>query len=330
MENKASIGSTHHRAEWMVQGSFGMMVHWLTPGTYPRQGEQITDFNTAVDAFDLEGLLNQFRASGADWLIFTIGQNTGYYASPNSLLEELAGSGHTSQRDLVLEVAKGVKSQGKRFVAYLPSEVKAQSEEIHRAFAWNPKDQSEFQTRYTAFVREYSERYGSLLDGWWFDGCYTWEDFHNSQYRWSDWCDAARAGNPQAAVAFNDGCFCVGIKQPLTPLQDYLSGEVETLIEGMIRLGRSEDSTLYLPKTRFVEGTQCQWHALVPIDCFWMHSQPGEMEPLLYTDEDLFAFVLRCRAVGGAVTLNVGIYQEGLIGEDALLQLQRLRSCLTA
>ncbi|MCC6445151.1 MAG: alpha-L-fucosidase [Armatimonadetes bacterium] len=317
-----------HRADWMARGKFGMMVHWLAPGPAPEKGEWVRDLNKAVDAFNLDRFMKQFKESEADWLLFTIGQNTGYYCSPSATLDRLVGPGHASGRDLILEAARAVHAQGKRFIAYLPAEVKGQSEEIHKGFAWNPADQSEFQKRYAGFIREYAERLGKNLDGWWFDGCYTWPDFHNSLYDWPLWAGASRAGNPDAALAFNDGSFCIAITKPLSAYQDYLSGEVEVLKEGKVRLGREEDGRLILPEDRFVEGTYCQWHALAPIDCFWGHHTLGPMEPPRYSNEDLIAFVRNCHAVGGAVTLNVGIYQEGHIAEKTLAQLQKLSAAM--
>jgi hypothetical protein len=317
-----------YRADWMQQGSFGIMVHWLAPGPLPEKGKRIEDLNQAVDAFDLDRFLRDFDRTGADWLIFTIGQNTSYYASPNAVLDRLAGPGHCSKRDLVFEIARRIDKRGKRFIAYLPSEVN-EPKPLHTAFAWNPKkDQSEFQRRYTEFVREYSVRYGKSLDGWWFDGCYTWDVFPNHTYNWPLWFKAARAGNPDAIVAFNDGSFCSGIEKPVTPLQDYLSGEVEELIDGKIRLGQGENAPRYLPKARFVEGTTCQWHALVPIDCPWAYYKPGPMPPPKYSDEELFRFVKSCRVAGGAVTLNIGIYQEGHLAKESVSQLSRMALAL--
>jgi hypothetical protein len=252
-----------HRADWMPNGSFGVMTHWLAPGPAREKGEYVRDLDRAVDGFDLERFIQDFHRTGADWLIFTIGQNTSYYAGPNTVLDRLAGSGHCSKRDLVLEIAQRLHGLGKRFIAYLPSEVNA-PKDLHAPFAWNPKDQSEFQKRYTAFIREYSLRFAKILDGWWFDGCYTWDVFPNSTYDWPLWFAAARAGNPEAAVAFNDGSFCIGITKPVAPLQDYLSGEVDVLIGGKIRLGRQPNAPLCLPTSQFAEGTACQWHALSP------------------------------------------------------------------
>jgi hypothetical protein len=321
------LNQTRYRTDWMHRGSFGVMVHWIAPGPAPERGEYVRDLNRAVDAFDLDRFLRDFQHTGADWLIFTIGQNRSYYASPNATLDRLAGPGHCSKRDLVLEIAQRVHQLGKRFIAYLPSEVNTPTQ-LHSAFAWKPKDQAEFQHRYTAFIREYAVRYGRNLDGWWFDGCYGWSVFPNTTYNWPLWFEATRAGNPDAIVAFNDGSLCNGFTKPVTPLQDYLAGEVDVLVDGKLKLGRRPDSPLYLPKSRFVEGTSCQWHALVPIDCQWANEGPGPMPPPKYSDDDLFRFVKNCKAVGGAVTLNVGVYQEGGVAPASVAQLSRLAAVL--
>ncbi|MBM4148887.1 MAG: hypothetical protein FJ224_07570 [Lentisphaerae bacterium] len=330
------------RAAWMRDGKFGMMVHWIPPGPPPQYGRRLKDINKAVDRFDLDRFLADFRRSGADWLIFTIGQNNGYYSSPNSVLDRLAGPGHCSNRDLVLEIAKGVKKMGARFIAYLPCEVKGQSDAIHQAFGWTTDEgtgQEEFQRRYTEFIAEYSRRLGKRLDGWWFDGAYTWSIFHSSKISSKLYMNAARAGNPDAAVAFNDGSFCCGLGKPVVRGQDYLSGEVEFLINGRIRYGRKK--RLLRPTTHTPQPPRtCLWHALVPIDCMWGHGatyadwmnapfpcvppKPHEMEAPLYTVEHLEKLVREFKAMGGGVTFNVGIFQEGILGTKTLDQLAQL------
>lgn len=352
--------NTADRTNWMA-GHYGLMTHWLYPAIWPEKGEGAETFNQAVNQFNLERFLEDFAATGADWLIFTIGQNSGYYASPNKVIDKFAGQGHCSRRDLALEIAKQVHQQGKRFIAYLPCEV-AGNTALHEGFAWNIQEgtpQIEFQRRYLQAIREWAERFGSFLDGWWFDGCYEWPPFHSQYMDWPAWFDATRAGNPDCAVAFNDGSLCNGLTQPLTAEQDYLSGETEVLVNGRIRLGRPETPQLraygalarylpepiptFLPETRFVPGTQCQWHCLLPIDCFWGHGNnyadwlPAElyhfldpklgaapMEPPMYSDEELAGFLNNSLKVGGAVTMNVGIYQEGHLGLKTVQQLARI------
>ncbi|MBO0935612.1 alpha-L-fucosidase [Fibrella sp. HMF5335] len=227
------------RAYWM-KGKYGLMVHWLAPGPPPQKGVHVNDLNKATTKFDVDGFMADFDKTGADWLIFTIGQNTGFYASPNVVIDSLAGSGHTPRRDLVLDIAKAVKKRGKQFIAYLPCEVRA-NKAMHQGFGWNTQsgtDQAEFQKKYLKAIREWAIRFGPNLDGWWFDGCYTWDAFPNKYMKWEDWYAASRAGNKNAVITFNDGSFCSNSTKPIVASQDYLSGEVEVLIDGKIRLGR--------------------------------------------------------------------------------------------
>jgi hypothetical protein len=346
------------RTFWM-SGHYGLMVHWIYPQLLPEKEERASTLDEAVDQFNLEGFLEDFAATGADWLIFTLGQNSGYYASPNPVIEKLAGPGHCSRRDLVLEIATGVQRLGKRFIAYLPCEAAA-NRTLQPGFAWNTQegtDQAEFQRRYLAAIREWAERFGPLMDGWWFDGCYEWPIFHSRHMDWPAWFEASRAGNARRAIAFNDGSLCIGLTEPIPPEEDYLSGETEVLVNGRIRLGRPDTPQLraygaaarpkpmptFLPETRFVPGTHCQWHSLLPVDCFWGHGNgyadwlPADlyhfldpnlnaapMEPPIYSDEELGGFLTNCLKVGGAVTMNTGIYQEGHLGQETVRQLARL------
>jgi hypothetical protein len=348
------------RTDWM-KGKYGIMVHWLPPrfvadpskslNPYPAKGEYITDLNKAVDSFDLNRFLTDFDKTGAEWLIFTIGQNRSTYSSPNSVIDSLCGPGHTSKRDLVLEIAKAVKSRGKRFIAYMSVEINTATY-LHKGFAWvnQPNnDQAVFQSNYLRAIKEWSLRYGGLCDGWWFDGCYDSDycNFNNKHMRWVDWYEACRAGNPDAVLTFNDGSFCIGKLVPIRPEHDYTSGEAEVLIDGKIRLGRGSNNSeaCFMPQSAYVQGTNCLYHALVPIDVNWGHRNPwgvgqnvpfkpvypkkqNEMQLPVYSDTDLQNFVKDFTKVGGAVTLNLGIFQEGHLGKNSVKQIQYLSKVL--
>ncbi len=307
---------TGHRAAWLADGSYGLMVHYLISPAGDTAEAKTAEFDRIVDGFDLDGFVAQFESTRADWLIFTIGQNTGYYCSPNEWLDAHL-PGHTSRRDLALEIATRVDALGKRFIAYLPSEVYGQTDEVHAAFAWNPADQSEFQRRYQDFVRAYAVKLGELCDGWWFDGCYTWDVFHNSLYDWPNWFAAARAANPNAIVCFNDGAFCINKVKPVTLLEDYHAGEVHQLVDGKIKLGHEPDSPLYLPDAQYIDGVQ--WHALVPVDSTF-EGGPARH----YSDEELIGFVKACKSVKGAVTINLPVSRDGHIPDASVEQMQRV------
>src|ERR1700743_2416551 len=81
------------RADWMM-GKWGLMTQWIAPGPGSEKGQRITDLNAAVDAFDVPAFIRQFEATGAHHLIFTVGQNTTYYSSPNAVMDKYMGPGH--------------------------------------------------------------------------------------------------------------------------------------------------------------------------------------------------------------------------------------------
>ena len=222
------------------------------------------------------------------------------------------------------------------------------SRPFKEAFGWTEElgtAQEEFQKRYTTFIAEYSLRFGPFLDGWWFDSPYELPVFHKSRLNANLYLGAARAGNPKAAVAFNDGSLCCGFSEPVVAGQDYLAGETEVLIGGKIRYGREKGSPLLDLATHAPQPpSSCLWHSLVPIDCFWMHgnrfgeylhlpfAQPsigaGEMEPPVYATEDLSTLLRDFKAAGGGVTFNVGIFQEGALAPLTVDQLAELASRL--
>jgi hypothetical protein len=128
------------------------------------------------------------------------------------------------------------------------------------------------------------------------------------------------------------------------PDQDYISGEVEFLLTGRIRYGR--ETAVLNPATHVPQPPpNCLWHALIPIDCMWetgipfnldwqnpafpwVPPEPGKMERPLYTVVDLETVVRDFKAVGGGVTFNVGIFQEGGLGPDTVDQLAALAACV--
>jgi hypothetical protein len=339
----------------MQQGKFGLMVHWCVPKTPPQYGKRIEDINKATDRFDLPRFIKDFRRTKADWLIFTIGQMTGF-ASPNQTMDQWVGPGHCAQRDLIMEVAQEVKKLGRRFIAYIPLPLRAKN----FTYASLRISEPEFHRHYAAVIEEYSRRYGKLLDGWWFDGGSTEPEFRQALINMRK---AARAGNPDAIVTFNNGSFCLGLSQPVIPGQDYLSGESEFLLKGKIRYGRGTDVMTPLPSPASKQPAMgravtdctghvctfplpqppptCLWHALLPIDCMWERGiafnpdwqnpafpwvapKPHQMERPLYTLAELATLVRDFKSVGGGVTLNVGIFQEGGLGPATVSQLAKL------
>lgn len=329
--NATRPDGTKNRAAWMAQGSFGVMTHYLVKPKGNTPGEKTADLNRIVDQFDMDGYVRQFQETGADWLIFTLGQCTQYLCSPNSLYEARL-SGHTSSRDLLLELAGRLKAINKRLIVYFPSENEPAVKQVLDS------GDGKYPDAYFDFLREYSLKLGTMHHGWWFDACGP----HPDEY-WNKWFAAVRAGNPDAAIAFSGAEFCCGAPLgPICKLADYHAGEIHLLENGKIRRDflppggdivvvdgklrkRGQEAGYYLPDGPFVGGVQ--WHALLPIDLTFNPAVPNQF--CHYTDKELIAFVRAVKSVGGAVTINVPIDVEtGHIPDDSHAQLVRLSKAL--
>jgi hypothetical protein len=97
------------------------------------------------------------------------------------------------------------------------------------ALEWRngPYPNREFQLKWERVIRDWSQCWGKKVEGWWFDGCY----FPNSMYRstqppnFESFAAAARAGNPDAVIAFNPGVVYRILS--MTPHEDFTAGEID-------------------------------------------------------------------------------------------------------
>jgi hypothetical protein len=297
------------RADWMRKARWGVMNHYLADWKVRDWKRQMTveKWNDMADRFDVEGLAKQLQSVGAGYYLVTIGQNSGYYLAPNSAYDRLVGikPSKCSRRDLVAGLYDALHKRGIRLLVYLPSGAPAGDAAANRALEWQngPHRNREFQLKWEQVIREWSTRWGPKVDGWWFDGCY----WPNIMYRTEDspnfasFAAAARAGNPQAVVAFNPGVYTRILS--LTPHEDYTAGE--TVFPDRVSIYRAVDGR--------IDGTQV--HVLSYLGSRW-----GVGEPRFAT-EDVVKWSQDIRKRGGVITWDVPVEAGGLISQPFLDQL---------
>ena len=291
------------RGTWLREARFGVMTHYLADWIARRSGKEMTveEWNRLVDGFDVEGLAEQLRAVGAGYHVLTLGQNSGYYLSPNAAYDGIVGArpSRCSRRDLVADLQQALGKRGIRLVLYLPSGAPNRDPGAVAALEWTngPHRNREFQLKWERVIREWSLRYGRGIAGWWFDGCY----WPNTMYRspeppsFESFAAAARAGNPYAALAFNPGVVYRSLS--VTPHEDYVAGEVDRLDRLSIR--RAVDGK--------VDGAQV--HVLSYLGQTW-----GTGEPRMTTGEAA-AHSRKVAEAGGAITWDVPPRDDGRIPE---------------
>src|SRR4051794_35980566 len=114
------------RAAWMKEAKFGVMNHyladWIARKEQAPEGRMTVEhWNELVDHVDVEKLAAQIESVGAKYAIFTIGQNSGFYDSPNAAYDRIVGIelSHCSKRDLIADYADALHRRKIKFIAYL-------------------------------------------------------------------------------------------------------------------------------------------------------------------------------------------------------------------
>jgi len=159
-------------------------------------------------------------------------------------------------------------------------------------------------------IREWSVRWGKKVAGWWFDGCY----FPNSMYRSPDapnfasFAAAARAGNPDAAIAFNPGV--VYRMLSITPYEDFTAGEID--LPDLATVRRAADGK--------IDGTQIQMLSYL--------GQTWGMGAPRFTAEQVIGYTRKIRDAGGTVTWDTPVELNGTISQPFLDQLSTLGKAL--
>jgi len=294
----------------MKETRWGVMVHSLADWKARKLREPMTveKWNDLVDHFDGDGLADQIKSVGAGYLILTIGQNSGHYCCPNPTYDRLVGiqPSKCSRRDLIGEMAQALHQRGIKLIAYLPSDAPGGDAEARKALQHEGagRPNREFQRKWEQVIRDWSLRWGTNIVGWWFDGCY----WPNAMYRserppnFASFAAAARAGNPNSALAFNPGV--ADRLLSVSPHEDYTAGEINDPDRLMIR-GLVDGK---------VDGAQP--HVLSFLGGRWGGGSPR------FTTGQVIEWTRKAVAAGTAFTWDVPVQRNGLIAQPFLDELK--------
>ena len=297
------------RVAWLASAKYGVFVHFLGGG--PKWQEK-------VDAFDVEACASEMEQAGAAYVFITLGQNSGYICSPNSVYEKYVGckpNERCSKRDLPMELAAALAKRKIRMFLYLPSRAPQRDKQAMQGLSDVDERQpapQEFTRKWSEVIREWPVRYGDKVSGWWFDGSYNtagWDD-PKQPFNWTTWAAACRAGNPQSILAFNPGTKLPKAFQALTEQQDYTAGEQN-------KLGSTPQTN---PSPKGV-----QWHLLTYLGSYWGKAKPEGASR--FTDKEIIEFIQMVNEQGGVVSLDVA-HANGRINPEHLRQLIAIKKAL--
>jgi hypothetical protein len=285
--------------DWFKEAKYGVFMHFL-PGS-------ATDLEK-TGKFDVQALAGQLETMGAKYFVLTLGQNSGYFNSPNAAYDRRTGYAageRCSKRDLPLELYDALHAKGIRLMLYLPCQTPNGDVRAQKAFALAQGAQDQpidaaFADKWSEVIQEWADRYGDKVSGWWFDGGYEWVKFNETIA--TRYAAAVKHGNPNAIVTFNPGVKVVHY----TEAEDYTAGELNEPLE-------------VIPTGRWLGGSQ--WHALTYVGANW-----GQRNTR-FTGEQWAKWVRAVTDKGGVVTLDMGPNynpEAGVIGALAKEQVAQV------
>ncbi len=321
-----------HRTDWFRDARWGVLSHYLADqaSATTDSGMTVDAWNRRVDSFDVQALAEQLASVGARYYFITLGQNSGFYCSPNAAYDAIVGRqpSRCARRDLIADLHAALHPKGIRLLAYVPASAPANDPLAVEKFQWQwgydgptgiyygprrtGKRLAEFQVMWEAVLREWAQRWGRNLSGWWVDGCY----FNDEMYAFPEppnfqsLTAALRAGNPDAIVALNPG-LQVPVICP-TEHEDYTAGEIDSVFPVAMSQRR--------PFQRWI-GTD-QFHILSYLGEWWGAGQPR------FPVEFVIGYTKLVNAREGVVTWDAPVQPDGRIPQPFIDQLRALQEAL--
>ena len=293
-ENKKAVAS-RASSEWLTKCGYGVMFHWTSQSVNPDGSNK--PYEQAVNDFDVKKFADMVEETGAGYVIFTIGHAEQYCPAPIKSWEK-CHQGKTTQRDLIEEMANALNAKGIRLILYMNSYGTAKFGKV---------DNIEFYKTFTDMLKEFGDRYKEKVAGYWFDCWYQiFEGFPEVPFE--DFFKATKTGNKDRIICLNSWIY-----PSVSPWQEYWAGEVA--------------SPVAVPEKGFMKGgpaPDLPYQALLIMEPYWVQEK-AEMPDPRFNSSELSQYIRNCMKNGGVVTINMGIYQNGTVGEKALKVMKEVK-----
>jgi hypothetical protein len=301
---KASRANT----DWFANAGYGLWFCFLDLTT-PRRGPP-KPYGDSVAALDVKRMAKTVHDCGAAYLLFTVNHGDPTCPAPIRSWEKLH-PGWTTKRDLIAELADALGEYGIHLMLYMNCPGAGMLiQQPGSAIDLPTFGEAEYANQLIAIFEEFGARYGDKIKGWWLDSWFqTMEAYPNLPNEAID--RAIKSGFKDCLVSVNHWAFPTEVQW-----QDYWCGEITDLPARPFEARH----------LNYGPGVGLQAHSAIRLDAPWFHiTQDKPMEPPRYSASQLADYIRTCHADGAPVTLGVGIYQDGTIGEKSAAVLQELR-----
>lgn len=296
--DKEKAVASRASVEWLNKSAYGLMFHWTSQSVNADGSHK--NYEQAVNDFNVEKFANMVDETGAGYVIFTIGHAEQYCPAPIRSWEK-CHPGKTTQRDLIVEIADALSKKGIKLVCYMHSLGTANFHNVNHQI---------FYKNFSSILEELGNRYKDKIAGYWFDCWYQiFEGYPD--FPFEDFYKTTKIGNSDRIVCLNSWIY-----PPVTPWQDYWAGEVASPIE--------------IPVNGYLGNgpvTDLPYQTLLIMEPYWVQ-QKAEMPEPRFTSKELAKYIKECNQNKGAVTINLGIYQDGTVGAKALQVMKEVKNII--
>lgn len=321
-------------ADWLLRAGYGISHHLLaefmnrTAASSRARWQADETWDEVIHGFDVDAYVQQVVETGAGFVILTLGQNSGYLLSPNETYDRIAGvkpGERASTRDLPMEIADALAPHGIKLILYTPANPPSKAHKagedyaINKAFDYPVEiaPSQETQAKWQAVIREWSDRYGNKLAGWWFDGMWFQDAYDDParEYNWYSLVNAAKSGNASRVIAFNSGIGS-GILVN-SPFEDYTAGETN-------EIGPLPDNGRWAD-----EANGVQWFHWTFLGEFVKDLAGWGNTGLSWTTPELLQWVTDAVSRQGVIALDVHLNRFGRMDPRQMEQLRAIRNGLS-
>jgi hypothetical protein len=201
------IRDSRSSAKWLGDAQYGLMFQWGQWG-YPEHGDR-KPWPKMIDDFNIEKFADMVQSTGARYVIWSPVWRSFYFPAPIQSIEQ-AMPGHTSERDLIGDLADALNRRGIKLMLYFNGSALTN---FRGADPNQVGTDAQFRKIWIAITTEVGKRYGNRIAGWFID-----EGWYPSPFEEEN--RALKAGYRRRLVSFNDW-----IRPRTTDFQDVEFGE---------------------------------------------------------------------------------------------------------
>ena len=306
----------------LSNAKYGVMFQYGAWG-YPQYGSTRKSLDQGAEDFNVTNFINMVKGTGASYVVWSITWWQYWMQAPITSVDTIMGNGSkTATRDLIGEIAQACEDNGIDFMLYYHNGLQQEAD-------WKAKqnwpstfatrgvgDKTTFFNNWCNVITEIGNRYGTKLDGWFFDDgpVYYPAPFERLGA-------AARAGNANRLISYNSYHTA-----RMTDFQDVYFGEIANQSD-VANSGSMYGSPTAGSNGVFTAGPYkgtLQHHMFRMEDDWGIHS-PNQRNSIEINIQQATSWLTSAKARNVPLTFNMMMWEDGKVSESSLDILHTLK-----